>query len=669
MPFPDFNIPKAPQIYPLEPPPNKTPKLPIQPPQISPDTPNLDTRLNNDHSLVGMTGGQIVAEMFTRHNVEHIFSISGGAVIPILDALHKHPTIDLVQPRHEQCGGHMAEGYARVSGKPGIVLVTSGPGATNMVTPLQDALSDGVPLVVICGQVRTSLVGTDSFQETDMIGISKPCTKWNHMVRTVEEIPRRINEAFEIATSGRPGPVLLEIPIDVGASVLKKPVSLKPVIPNLKMLALQNTVLRPTDIIAPNPLIGGKAGSQMQQRNLMATIERSAKLINMAKKPVIYAGHGVLSKEEGPILLRELAEKAQIPVTTTLHGLGCFDEDDEKSLHMLGMHGAIYANLAMQEADCIIALGARFDDRATGNVAEFAPAAKEAAAKGKGGIIHFEIQPKNINKVVEVTEAVEGDLSANLELLLPLIDGVRSRKDWLGRIKELKAQFPLSNFNRAPESGLLSPQFVIEELSRLTEPYKDQVIITTGVGQHQMWTAQHYKWKHPRTIVTSGGLGTMGFGLPSAIGAKLAQPNKIVIDIDGDASFQMTLMELKTAALYNLGVKIIIFNNDESGMVSQWQSMFLQDRFTLAHHENPDFVKVAEGMGVKAIRVSRADQLEDALTTMLEYDGPILLDAVIDRKVALYPMVAPGKGLSEYLAYDEAAEKERRALLKKRTGY
>ncbi|EGX50581.1 hypothetical protein AOL_s00075g7 [Orbilia oligospora ATCC 24927] len=630
----------TPYGFPLPPMPNQEPSLPISLHNLSSSLHAPDVRNGLDYSF------------------------PGGAALPVIDALYDRTEIDVILPRHEQCAGHIAEGYSRVSGKPGVVVVTSGPGATNMITPLQDALSDGIPLVVISGQAPTTAVGTDSFQEADVVGISKPCTKWNYMVKNVAEIPRRINEAFEIAVSGRPGPVLIDIPKDIAASVLRQPVNTNTMIPNLKKMALQSAAQtsRPANISPPR-----NATSHSQQ--LKAAIQRSADLINIAKRPIIYAGNGVLSKPEGSTLLRKLAEKAQIPVTTSLHGLGCFDEHDEKSLRMLGMHGAAYANLAIQEADCIIALGARFDDRVTGNVAKFAPAAKKAAAQGRGGIIHFEIQPKNINKIVQATEAVEGDVSTNLRLILPLVQDVGSRRAWLGRIKELKEKFPISHFNRAPASGLISPQLVVEELSRLTDPYKDKVVITTGVGQHQMWAAQHYRWRYPRTMVTSGGLGTMGFGLPSAIGAKLAQPNKIVIDIDGDASFQMTLMELKTAALYNIGVKIIIINNDEQGMVTQWQSMFFKDRFMLAHHGNPDFVKVAEGMGIKAIRVSAPHELENGLKTMLEYDGPILLDVITDSKVGLFPMVPPGKGLHECVTYDEEAEKGRRTLMKLRTGY
>ncbi|KAK6514427.1 Acetolactate synthase, mitochondrial [Arthrobotrys conoides] len=650
--FPEPRIPTTPLGYPLPSLPNHAPKLPIHLPGLSPKLHTPDIRHGLDHSTPNKT---------------NIFSVCfpGGAAIPVIDPFYDCPEIDVILPRHEQCAGHMAEGYARVSGKPGVVIVTSGPGATNMITPMQDALSDGIPLIVITGQAPTSVLGTDSFQEADIIGISNSCTKWNYMVRNVSEIPRRINEAFEVAMSGRPGPVLIDIPKDVGASILRKPVSIDTMIPSLKTLSLQST---PITRHASNPSSSRNRAFQKQQQ-LMESIQKSADLINIAKKPIIYAGNGVLSKPEGSILLRELAEKAQIPVTTTLHGLGCFDEHDEKSLHMLGMHGTAYANIAIQEADCIIALGARFDDRVTGNLAKFAPAAKEAAAQGKGGIIHFEIQPKNINKIVQATQAVEGDLSTNLKLMLPLVEGVRSRSDWIGRIKELKEKFPISHFDRTPASGLLNPQVVIEELSRLTEPYKDKVVITTGVGQHQMWVAQHYRWRYPRTMVTSGGLGTMGFGLPSAIGAKLAQPENIVIDIDGDASFQMTLMELKTAALYNIGIKIIIINNGEQGMVAQWQSLCFNDRFMLTHQGNPDFVTVAKGMGIKAIRVSSPDQLEAGLKTMLSHDGPILLDVITDSKTLIFPTVAPGKGLDELLLYDEEAEKKRRTLMKQRTGY
>jgi len=455
----------------------------------------------------------------------------------------------------------MAEGYARASGKPGVVLVTSGPGATNVITPMQDALSDGTPLVVFCGQVPTTAIGTDGFQEADMLGISRACTKWNVMVKNVAELPRRINEAFEIATSGRPGPVLVDLPKDVTAAINRHAIPMKSVLPahpSAASMALQNEQRRQKDI----------------------TLQKVARLINIAKKPIIYAGQGILAGPEGPRLLKELADRAEIPVTTTLQGLGAFDELDEKSLHMLGMHGSPYANMAMQEADLIIALGARFDDRVTGSIPKFAPQAKIAAAEGRGGIVHFEIMPKNINKVVQATEAVEGDVAESLSLLLPYIEKVSKpkRSEWSSQIKEWKEKFPF-DYDRDTSNGMIKPQMVMEELSNQTAAYKEKVIITTGVGQHQMWAAQHFRWRYPRTMITSGGLGTMGFGLPSAIGAKVARPDAIVVDIDGDASFQMTLMELTTASQFNIGVKIIVLNNEEQGMVTQWQSLFYEDRF------------------------------------------------------------------------------------------
>ncbi|EWC43797.1 mitochondrial acetolactate synthase catalytic subunit [Drechslerella stenobrocha 248] len=603
-----------------------------------------------DDSFVGMTGGEIFHEMMLRHNVKHIFGYPGGAILPVFDAIYNSKHFDFVLPRHEQGAGHMAEGYARASGLPGVVLVTSGPGATNVVTPMQDALSDGTPLVVFCGQVPTTAIGTDAFQEADVVGISRACTKWNVMVKNIAELPRRINEAFEIATSGRPGPVLVDLPKDITGGILRTPIPMRsslPAHPSAASMALQ---------------------SEMKQQ-LNGSLKRVARLINMAKKPVIYAGQGVLARPEGPVLLKELVERSQIPVATTLQGLGCFDELDEKSLHMLGMHGSAYANMAMQEADLILALGARFDDRVTGNIAKFAPQAKLAAAEDRGGIVHFEIMPKNINKVVQATEAVEGDVADNLRALLPQLKQIESRPEWFTQIADWKERFPF-NYERNLPSGLLNPQTVIEELSNMTAPYKDKVIITTGVGQHQMWAAQHFRWRHPRTMITSGGLGTMGYGLPSAIGAKVAKPDSIVIDIDGDASFQMTLMELATAAQFNIGVKIIVLNNEEQGMVTQWQSLFYEDRFAHTHQGNPDFVKLAEAMGLKALRVSTPDELQGGLKTFLEYnDGPILMEVITDRKIPVLPMVPGGKALNEFLVYDPAKEKERRAVMKKRSGH
>jgi acetolactate synthase-1/2/3 large subunit len=531
----------------------------------------------------------------------------------------------------------MAQGYARASGKPGVVLVTSGPGATNVVTPMQDALSDGTPMVVFTGQVVTTAIGSDAFQEADVIGISRACTKWNVMVKNVAELPKRIKEAFEIATSGRPGPVLVDLPKDVTAAILRKAIPITSTLPAL-------------------PSQASRAAAELSRRQLAGSISRVAKLINMAKKPIVYAGQGVISLPEGPKLLKELADKASIPVTTTLQGLGGFDELDEKALHMLGMHGSAYANLAMQDADLIIALGARFDDRVTGSIIKFAPQAKAAAAEGRGGIVHFEIMPKNINKVVQATEAVEGDVVHNLALLLPQVKNksMAERKEWFDQINFWKKKFPLYAYEKAERSGLIKPQTLIEELSNLTADRKDNTIITTGVGQHQMWAAQHFRWRHPRTMITSGGLGTMGYGLPAAIGAKVAQPDALVIDIDGDASFNMTLTELSTAAQFNIGVKIIVLNNEEQGMVTQWQNIFYEDRYAHTHSTNPDFMKLADAMGIQARRCIKPDDVKDSLKWLIESEGPAFLEVITDKKVPVLPMVPAGNGLHEFLVYDES---------------
>lgn len=525
----------------------------------------------------------------------------------------------------------MAEGYARASGKPGVVLVTSGPGATNVVTPMQDALMDGTPLVVFSGQVVTGLIGSDAFQEADIVGISRACTKWNVMVKNIAELPRRINEAFEIATSGRPGPVLVDLPKDVTGGILNRPIPVTSALPN-------------------HPSAATLAAREVSKQQLQNAIKRSAHLINIAKKPVVYAGQGIVSHPDGPKLLKELSEKAQIPVTTTLQGLGGYDELDPKSLHMLGMHGSAYANMAMQEADLILALGARFDDRITGKITAFAPAARAAALEGRGGIVHFEIMPKNINKVVQANEAVEGDVVTNLKLLLPEVNTVSERPEWFGQINAWKEKFPWA-YDRGTPEGLIKPQTVVEMVSNLTADIKEKTIICTGVGQHQMWAAQHFRWRHPRTMITSGGLGTMGYGMPAAIGAKVARPDCLVVDIDGDASFSMTLTELSTAAEFNIGAKIIVLNNEEQGMVTQWQSLFYADRFSHTHQKNADFVKLADAMGVKAQRAVKPTELEEKLKWLLfeSGDGPALLEVVTDQKVPVLPMVPTGKALHEFL--------------------
>ena len=455
------------------------------------------------------------------------------------------------------------------------------------------------------------------------------------MVKNVAEMPKRIKEAFEIATSGRPGPVLVDLPKDVQAGIVQHAIPTASTLPS-------------------HPSAASLAAKELSKRQLQESIQRVAHLINIAKKPIIYAGQGMIALPEGPKLLKQLADKASIPVTTTLQGLGGFDELDEKSLHMLGMHGSPYANLAMQEADLIIALGARFDDRVTGSVAKFAPQAKAAALEKRGGIVHFEIMPKNINKVVQATEAVEGDVAENLALLIPHVKTVSTRPEWFSQIADWKKRLPF-NYEKETPDGLIKPQSVIEKLSNLTADIKDKTIIATGVGQHQMWTAQHFRWREPRTMITSGGLGTMGYGLPASIGAKVARPDCLVIDIDGDASFNMTLTELSTAAQFNIGVKIIVLNNEEQGMVTQWQSLFYEDRFAHTHQRNPDFIKLADAMGLQARRCIKPGEVEAALKWLCfeSGDGPALLEVVTDKKVPVLPMVPGGKALHEFLVYDE----------------
>lgn len=528
----------------------------------------------------------------------------------------------------------MAEGYARASGKPGVVLVTSGPGATNVITPMQDALSDGTPMVVFCGQVPTSAIGTDSFQEADVIGISRACTKWNVMVKSVAELPRRIKEAFEIATSGRPGPVLVDLPKDITAGILRKPIPMNSTVPTL-------------------PSAAALAARELGRKQLEDTIGRVAHLINVSKKPILYVGQGLLARPDGAKVLKELSDKACIPVTTTLQGLGGFDELDPKALHMLGMHGSAYANMAMQEADLLIAIGARFDDRVTGNISKFAPQAKLAASENRGGIVHFEIMPKNINKVVQANEAVEGDCANNMRTLLPNVEPVAERPEWFEQINFWKKRFPLTLYEEQAPEGPIKPQPLIQKLSDLTASMKDRVVMTTGVGQHQMWAAQHFRWRHPRSMITSGGLGTMGYGLPSAIGAKVARPDALVIDLDGDASFNMTLTELSTAAQFGIGVKVLLMNNEEQGMVTQWQNLFYEDRYSHTHQKNPDFVALARSMNVAAEYCSKPAEIEEKLKWLIETDGPALLEVFTDKKVPVLPMVPAGSALHEFLVYDE----------------
>ncbi|KAJ5456392.1 hypothetical protein N7530_011666, partial [Penicillium desertorum] len=585
-------------------------------------------------SLIGKSGGQIFHDMMVRHNVRHIFGYPGGCILPVFDAIHQAKAFNFILPRHEQGGGHMAQGYARITGKPGVVLVTSGPGATNLITPMMDALADGTPMVVFCGQVSADKIGTDAFQEADILSMSQPCTKWNVSVRKTEEFAQRIREAFEIATSGRPGPVLVELPLDVTASILSK---------------------APTDLpIRPqNRPVTTMAMKDARQQELLIAVKEAAKLINKAKKPVIYAGQGILASSDGPRLLKELADTSSIPVTTSLQGLGAFDERDPKSLHMLGLHGSGYANLAIQNADLILALGARFDDRVTGYIPKFAPQARLAAHEGRGGIVHFDISPKNINKVVEATIPVVGDCAESLELLLPYTIPMH-RPEWLAQIQAWKDQYPFRAFNQSGNNNdIILPQGFIERLSDAVDYIKERTIITTGVGQHQMWAAQHFRGGYPRTMVTSGGLGTMGYGLPAAIGAKVARPEALVIDIDGDASLNMTISELLTASQFGIDVKVVLLNNEEQGMVTHLQTVYYSNRFCHSHNLNPEFVEAARAMGVQAESCSKVNDIDNKIEWLLNTSGPALLEVKVAPKALSLPMVPSGRGLDEFQFYDE----------------
>ena len=569
--------------------------------------------------FIGMSGAEVFHLLMQEHGVDTIFGYPGGNILPILDAIHESPHFKFVLPRHEQGAGHMAEGYARSTGKVGVVLVTSGPGATNTVTPLQDALMDGTPMIVFSGQASTGVIGTDAFQEADMTGITRPCTKWNTLVKDPHDLPRVINQAFYIATTGRPGPVLVDIPKDVSFAKLTKPVHVDPYIP----------------------------GYNIKELGTSDEIGRVAEMINGAKKPLFYIGQGVI-QSNAVDALRKCAEQANIPVTTTIHGLGGFDAQSDLAVDMLGMHGAAYANWAVRDADVLIAVGARFDDRVTGDIPQFAPAAREAEAEGRGGIIHFDIAPDNINKTVQVTLGVEGDAKKNLEALLPMLED-NDRSAWLAEIKEWKKAYPYS-YDKDEREFHMKPQEVIEELYKQTE---GEAIVVTGVGQHQMWAAQFYKFRYPRTMVTSGGLGTMGFGVPASVGAAVGEEIEAkregrkprhVVNIDGDGSFSMTAMEMTTAAQFNIKAKSIILNNDFQGMVKQWQDLFFDRRYSHTEMQNPDFVKLADAMNCKGFRVTKSADLPKVMKEFLDYDGPAVLEALIEKDEHVYPMMPPGKG-------------------------
>lgn len=561
----------------------------------------------------GLTGAQIFHELMREHDVKTIFGYPGGAILPVFDAIYESNQFQFILTRHEQGAGHMAEGYARATGKPGIVLVTSGPGATNTVTPLQDALMDGTPIVVFSGQVATGAIGSDAFQEADVTGITRPCTKWNVLVKKVEDIPRAINQAFHIATTGRPGPVLVDLPKDVTAATCNVPVYPEPHMP----------------------------GYHIREAGTSSEIGRAAEMINNARKPIFYVGQGAILSDATEVL-RQCVDAGNIAVTTTLMGLGAFDETDPRSVHMLGMHGSAYANWAIRDADVIVSIGARFDDRITGDPRKFAPSARLAEAEGRGGFIHFDIAPENINKTVPVTIGVEGDAKKNLELLLPLLTHV-DRKDWFDQLSEWKAKYPF-RYEADEREFHMKPQAVIEELYKQTH---GDAIVSTGVGQHQMWAAQFYQFKYPRQWITSGGLGTMGYGVPASIGAKVGRPDKPVINIDGDGSFCMTAMEMVTAAQYGIAAKSIILNNDFQGMVKQWQDLFYEERYSHTEMHNPDFVALTNAMNCKGFRCAKLADLPEVMREFLAHDGPAVLEALVEKHEHVYPMMPAGKTVDD----------------------
>ncbi len=556
-----------------------------------------------------MTGAQIVLECLVREGVEHVFGLPGGANLPLYDTLPQYyPQLKHYLVRHEQCAAHAAEGYARVTGRPGVCFATSGPGATNLVTGIADAWMDSVPLVAITGCVIKPLIGRDAFQEADITGITIPITKHNYLVLEVEDIPRVLREAFYIASSGRPGPVLVDIPRDIQQQraefVWPERVSLRGYRPRLN----------------PDP----------------EEVKKAAALIQQAERPVIIAGHGVHIAQAYQEL-RELAEKANVPVITTLLGISSIPGSHPLYLGMPGMHGMYWNNIAISEADLLIGIGMRFDDRVTGRLRDFAPKAK---------IIHVEIDPAEIGKNVRPAATLQGDARLCLRELNRLVEP-RQRPDWFARLEELRRQHPSIVF---PETEEVLPQYVIQKIYQATG---GNCYVVTGVGQHQMWAAQHFWFDKPNSFVTSGGLGTMGFEIPAAMGVQVAKPDELVWAICGDGGFQMTMQELATVAEYGWPIKYAIINNGHHGMVRQWQSLFYKGNLVASPLRNPDFVKLAEAFGLLGLRASRREDVEPVIETAMAHQGAVVIDFQVKRDENCYPMVPPGASLQETIDLPE----------------
>ena len=558
------------------------------------------------------SGAEIVFKCLKDQGVDFIFGYPGGAVLPIYDELKNHSSIKHILVRHEQGAGHAAEGYARSSGKPGVVLVTSGPGATNVVTALTDAYMDSVPLVCISGQVPTHLIGTDAFQECDTTGITRPCTKHNWLVKDVKDLAKTIHKAFEVATTGRPGPVLVDIPKDIQfnkCSYSKPKIQKK---------------------------LNGKTHNFYSQKE----IDELIKLISKSKKPIIYSGGGVInSGKEASELLRELVEATGFPITSTLQGLGAYPGEDNQFLGMLGMHGTYEANNAMYGCDLMINIGARFDDRITGKIDEFSPKSKK---------VHIDIDPSSINKNVKVDLAIVGDVASVLKSTIKTLkknkpNFSKSNKSniskWWEQIQKWRSVNSLGYMN---SEDTIKPQYAIQRLYELTK--NKDTYITTEVGQHQMWAAQHYKFDKPNRWMTSGGLGTMGYGLPAAVGVQIANPNKLVIDIAGEASVLMTMQEMSTAVQYSLPIKIFILNNEYMGMVRQWQELLHDKNYSESYTAAlPDFVKLAEAYGCVGIRAKTPEELDDKIIEMINTDRPVIFDCLVDKAENCFPMIPSGK--------------------------